>query len=162
MTFNRNLPQVVICSLSQSEWALSLLSHWEGLSPSIQSFLPDDVTVLRGLGQKRGSGERKRERDRTQPNLIYFFYTCVCLSIREMLTTCHNPFIPIPHHEWLHQPPKYPCNLFTGKPGGVTWGISLHNICCFLLVNMFLGFCIWTSAVVFRIFVNILCMGFLS
>lgn len=122
MTFNRNLPQVVFCSLSQSEWALSLLSHWEGLSPSIQSFLPDDVTVLRGLGQKRGSGERKRERDRTQPNLICFFYTCVCLSIREMLTTCHNAFIPIPHHEWLHQPPKYPCNLFTGRPGGVFEG----------------------------------------
>lgn len=79
MTFNRNLPQVVFCSLSQSEWALSLLSHWEGLSPSIQSFLPDDVTVLRGLGQKRGSGERKSERE-TEHSLIWsasFTHVCV-------------------------------------------------------------------------------------
>lgn len=60
----------------------------------------------------KGPGEDSREGGRRQfGSLIWFAWApfkCVCLCVEQMLTAHHNPFIPIPHHAWLHQPPNNP------------------------------------------------------
>ncbi len=72
MTFNFNLPQVMSSSLSRSEWALTLLSYQEGLSPSILSSLPDDGGALRDSDHQRLWRGRPGKRENTiwQPNFV--------------------------------------------------------------------------------------------
>lgn len=85
MTFNFNLLQVMSSSPSQSEWALTLLSYREGLSPSILSSLPDDGRALGDSAHQRLWRGRPAKRENTiwQPNLVClgFLLKCVCVSL---------------------------------------------------------------------------------
>lgn len=74
-----------------------LIPHWRRQSPRNLTPSKERAAAVRG------------ESAIWPPNLVWtgssLMCVCVCVSlwVEKMLTAHHNPFIPIPHHAWLHR-----------------------------------------------------------